>query len=153
MTTCLYDRRTKTIVADTQNTDASGYIYRTNKIERLKNGSYFLGSGHCFTIGQCRIWAENDFAETSRPDFGVFLSDTDEYGFCCLVISPDGKEVTLVDNEMQPSTVKDKYISVGSGASYAIGAMDAGADPIQAVKIACKRDGSTSEPIDVVEIE
>lgn len=152
MTTVAYDRRSKMIVADTQNTDSTGYIFRTNKIERLKNGNYFLGSGHCFTINQCRRWAEEDFAETSRPDFGVFLSDTDEYGFSCLVVSKDGKTVWLVDNEMTPTEIKDNYVAIGSGAAYAIGAMDAGANVMKAVEIACKRDGSTSKPISVVEI-
>ena len=152
MTTCLYDRRTKTVVADTQNTDRSGAIYRTHKIERLKDGRVFLGSGHCNTIGQMRRWAEKNFAETHRPDFGVLLSDLDEYGSSCLIISKDGEEVLLVDDEMEPLEVNDDYIAIGSGASFAIGAMDAGAEAQAAVAIAAQRDPSTSGPFDVIRI-
>lgn len=151
MTTIVYDRRTRTIAADTQNTAKDGTIFRTHKIERLKNG-WFLGSGHCLTIGQCRRWAEKNFAESARPDFGVFLSDIDEYGFSCLWVSEDGSRVVLVDDEMEPIELQDNYMGVGSGASYAIGAMDAGATAEQAVAIACKRDGNSSEPVTLVRI-
>lgn len=147
MTTIVYDKRCKLIAADTQNTDRSGAVYRTNKIERLKDGRYFLGSGHCFTIGQIRRWAEEKFAEKHRPDFGVFLSDVDEYGFSCLVISADGKTVQLIDDEMEPIVVEDSYVAVGAGAAFAIGALDAGATAEQALEIACNRDCATSAPI------
>lgn len=149
MTTAAYDRRNRTIVADTQNTDKSGAIYRVNKIERLKDGSYFLGSGHCLTIGLTRRWAEKQFAETDRPEYGPIFEDADEFGFSCLWISKDGSKVVLIDDEMEPTELMDDYVAVGSGASYVIGAMDAGADVIKAVGIACARDGSTSAPVNV----
>lgn len=151
MTTIVYDRRSRTIAADSQNTTAEGTIVRTNKIEKLKNG-WFLGSGHCLTIGQCRRWAEKNFAETARPEFGVFLSDTEEYGFSCLWVSADGNTVVLIDNEMEPTSIEDDYVAVGSGASFAIGALDAGASVEDALAIACKRDPSTSAPINIVRI-
>jgi hypothetical protein len=152
MTTCLYDRREKIIVADTQNTDRVGAIYRTHKIERLKDGRYFLGSGHCHTIGLMRRWAEKKFAETARPECGVLLSDVDEYAATCLVISEDGEEVWLVDDEMEPMVIDDYYIAIGSGASYAMGALDAGASACAAVAIAANRDPSTSAPYDIVRL-
>lgn len=152
MTTCIYDRRNKTIAADTQNTDGSGTIYRTKKIEVLTTGWYFLGSGHCYTIGLARTWAEASFDEKARPDFGIFLDNREEYGFSCLVISPNGKEVWLVDDEMSPMKINDAYVGIGSGSAYAIGALDAGAALKDALKIASKRDPSTSAPFDFLEI-
>lgn len=152
MTTCVYDRRTKTIAADTQNTDSAQTIYRVAKIERLKNGSYFLGSGNCFTIGITKRWAETGFAESKRPEYGVMFEDPDEYGFSCLVISQDGNTITLIDNEMQPTLILDDYAAVGSGGAFAIGALDAGATVEQALDIACQRDSSTSHPVHVVKL-
>lgn len=152
MTTALYDRRTKTLGADTQNTDGSGTIYRVAKIEKLKTGWYFLGSGNCYTIGLCRQWAEDSFKEASRPDFALFLEDKDEYGFSCLAISPDGASVWLVDDEMSPMPIEDEYVGIGSGSAYAIGALDAGASVEQALAIAANRDPSTSAPFNILRI-
>jgi hypothetical protein len=153
MTTCIYHRLSGLLGADTQNTDRSGSIYRTNKIERLADGRFFMGSGHCHTIGLMKRWAEKKFAETARPDFGVLLSDTDEFGSSCLIVSKDGSEVWLVDDEMQPIEVTDDYVAVGSGAAYALGALDAGATVADALRIAAARDPSTSGPFHVVSVE
>lgn len=152
MTAIVYDRRNKTIVADSQNTDRSGMRFRMNKIERLPSGEYFLGAGNCYTIGITKRWAETGFNEDERPEYGAVFADPDEYSFSCLVISKDGNTVTLIDDEMQPTKVLDAYVAVGSGAAYCIGAMDAGATALKAVEIACDRDGSVSRPIHQVKI-
>lgn len=97
----------------------------------------------------CRAWAIEKFAEKSRPDFTLFLEDPDEYGFTCLCISPDGSQVWFVDGEMTPMPVLDEYIAVGSGASYALGALDAGGSVEQALLSAAKRDLYTSAPFEI----
>ena len=153
MTTIVYDRRIRQIVADTQNTDRTGGIYRTNKIERLKDGRYFLGAGNCYTIGATKRWAEVNFDPEARPEeYGCIFSDPDEYSFSCLIVSKDGATVTIVDDEMEPLEMTDDYMAVGSGAAYALGAMDNGATALQAVEIACQRDGSTSAPVSVEQL-
>lgn len=43
--------------------------------------------------------------------------------------------------------VRERYYAIGSGAQYAIGAMDTGATPEKALKVAAKRDGATGLPI------
>ena len=153
MTTIVYDRRTKTIAADTQNTDRTGGIYRTSKIEKLKDGRLFLGAGNCYTICATRRWAEAKFDPKKRPEeYACIFSDPDEYSFSCLIISPDGLTVTIVDDEMEPLITRDDYLAIGSGGPYALGAMDKGATALEAVEIACNRDGNTSAPIDVVQL-
>ena len=152
MTAIVYDRRNKTIVADSQNTDRGGMQFKMNKIERLKNGDYFLGAGNCYTIGITKRWAETGFSEKLRPEYGAIFADPDEYTFSCLVVSSDGSAVTLIDDEMQPLSVLDDYVAIGSGAAYCIGALDAGASALRAVEIACDRDGSVSRPINQVKI-
>ena len=147
MTTIVYDRRTKTVAADTQNTDDAGSKWRVKKIETLPDGSVFLGSGHLYTIAQCKHWAEAGFDEDARPDFTYYLEDTDDRGFSCVCISADGEQVILIDGEMGPIEVIDDFVAIGSGAAYALGAMEAGADVVRAVEIACLRDPSTSAPI------
>jgi len=147
MTAIVYDRRNKIIVADSKNTDRGGVMFRTNKIEKLKDGRYFMGAGNCYTIGITKRWADTGFDEDERPEYGAIFHDPDEYTFSCIVVSKDGNTVILVDDEMQPMEVTDDYVAIGSGATYCLGALDAGADAYRAVEIACDRDGSVSRPI------
>lgn len=152
MTTIVVDFRNGVIAADTQNTDRSNTAYRCRKIERLKDGRFFLGSGHLLTIGKIKRWAEAKFAETARPDFSeMFGKRSEEFGFSCIVINRDGTAV-LVDDEMEPQPVFDQYLAIGSGGAYAIGALDAGADAKKAVEIACGRDLYTSAPVEIERI-
>ena len=153
MTTCLFDRRTKTIGADTQNTTPDGSIVRVQKLERLTNGWYFLGSGHCYTIGLARGWAAKGFDSKHTPDWTTFLEDTDEYGFCCIAIDPKEWVVYMLDNEMVPNILMDDYVGCGSGSAYAIGAMDHGATVAEALAIAAARDPSTSAPFEVKQLD
>jgi hypothetical protein len=152
MTTAVFDRRTHTIGADTQNTTPDGGIVRTSKVERLANGWYFLGSGHCYTIGLCRGWAAANFEFEATPDWELFLEDVDEYGFACIAVNPKTWEVYVIDNEMVPNKVLDAYVAIGSGGPYALGAMDAGATVIEALHIAANRDPNSSAPFEVISL-
>lgn len=149
MTTIVVDLRHMVIAADTQNTDSAGTAYRCRKIERLSDGRYFLGSGHLLSIGKARRWAEKNFAEKHRPNFGeLFVDGAEEFAFSCAVIDRDCR-VTLIDNEMEPQPLTDSYFALGSGGAYALGAMDTGASAEDACRAACKRDLYTSEPVEV----
>jgi ATP-dependent protease HslVU (ClpYQ) peptidase subunit len=154
MTTIAFSRRDGMIAADSRNTDSSGATFKVRKIERLENGRYFLGSGHLLTIGLAREWAESDFDEECRPEFGVlFCEQAEDFRFSCLVISEDGKIAILLDDEMHPQAVQDDLLAIGSGAAYAIGAMEAGLTPEDAVGIACKHDGNSAGPVQVEYID
>lgn len=152
MTTCLYSRITKEIGADTQNTTPDQAIVRVHKLELLKNGWYFMGSGHNFTIGQCRAWAATSWDAKSTPDWTTFLEDRDEYGFACIVINPINWDVYMIDNEMIPFKMLDDVGGVGSGAAYGIGALLHGSTILEALEIAASRDPSTSAPFEVTKI-
>ncbi len=128
-------------------------MFTCNKIERLSDGRYFLGSGHCLTIGKARRWAEDHFSEGSRPEFGeLFCENADNFGMSCLVISADGNTVTLIDDEMQPMIVTDEYLGVGSGGASARAALAAGASAQRAVEIAIQYDGNSGGPVQTLTI-
>lgn len=146
LTTCVYSKLLKTAAADTQNTDGADQKWRVNKIERL-NGGVFLGSGHCRTIAQAKEWASALFAPEAEPDWTYYLEATDDRDFQCIYVEADGVTVWMIDGELTPMKVIDDYVAIGSGGAYALGAMDAGADPVRAVEIAAERDPSTSAPI------
>jgi len=152
VTTIAVDLRNMKIATDTQNTDSANTAYRCRKVDKLSDGSIFLGSGHLLSIGKAKRWAEKKFAESARPAWEeLFGKRSHEYAFSCIVIRPTG-EVTLIDDEMEPQPVFDKYLAVGTGGQLAVAAMDAGASAEGAVKIACKRDIYSSEPVEVFDI-
>lgn len=150
MTTIAFSRLHGMIAADSRNTDSGGGTFKVRKIEKLESGRYFLGAGHLYTIGLVREWAETDFDEEYRPDFGVMFCDqAGDFSFSCLTISEDGKIAVLVDDEMHPQVVLDDILAVGSGAAYALGAMAAGLPPDEAVQIAIDHDGNSGGPVQV----
>lgn len=154
MTTLLYDRTVKTIGVDSRNTDNSGMAFTCNKIERLPNGDFFLGSGHLLTIGAVRRWAIADFDEDERPEFGVMF-DTDlreDYSFSCLVVSSDGERTWLIDDEMERIEIFDNIIGLGSGGGYAAAARMAGATVANAIEIAIHYDSNSGGPVKTVVI-
>lgn len=149
MTTIVLDRRAGVIAADSQNTDSAGAITRCRKIERLPDGSFFLGSGHLYTIGKARRWALAGWEEDAAPGWDELMEEgAEEYAFSVLHVRKDGM-VILLDDEMCPYFPDDDVLAIGSGAAYALGAMDAGATAEEALRIACLRDPSTSAPIHV----
>lgn len=153
MTTLLYDRPTQTIGVDSRNTDNSGMAFTCQKIERLSNGDYFLGSGHLMTIGAAKRWADTGFDEEARPEFGVMFTDNaEDFSFSCLVISKDGKRTWLVDDEMQPIEIFDNIIGLGSGGGYAAAARMAGASVANAIEIAIHYDSNSGGPVRTCQI-
>lgn len=84
----------------------------------------------------------------SIPDITDFFNNIQDYKRApkvdaeCLVLTEDKKLYTFVD----PSkwlALKENHYAVGSGAMFAMGAMEAGKSPIEAVKIAGKKDPNT----------
>jgi hypothetical protein len=150
MTCCVFNRTTKEIGADTQNTTDGSTITRVRKIEILPNGWWFLGSGHAFTIAQCRKWASASFDPEETPDWDLYLEDTDEFAFGCLAIDPITWKVRLLDGELVPTELTDGVVGVGSGSAWAIAALEAGATMTRALEIAGEHDAFTSAPYEVM---
>ena len=152
MTTALYDKRTKTFGADTQNTTSDDVITRVHKIVKLKNGWYFIGAGHTYTIDQARLWAEKKFRLSEEPAWDLFLTDQKEYGFSCIAVDPKTNIVWYIDNELAPEKLLDEVVGVGSGASWGIAALLAGAPMRKALEIAADHDPYSSAPFEVLEL-
>lgn len=154
MTTCLYSRAHGVVAADTQYTTGSGHITRCSKIEKLKNGWLFCGSGYGRSIDVAKEWAANGLKYQPEVEqyFSHFLDEPEERGFECFVIKPDGS-CWMIDEELAPYENKSGYVAVGSGACYAIGALEAGASPQEALGVAAKYDPNTSAPFDVLKLE
>jgi hypothetical protein len=62
------------------------------------------------------------------------------------IIQINGSEIILWDNHLAPIKIFDPVYSIGSGAGYALGAIDAGVSLEKALEIASKRDINTKPP-------
>ena len=102
-----------------------------SKVRPLKGGR-FLGTAGDVAFGLAfEEWLNGD-AEQPTP--------TND-GFSALVLNPDG-----VIHLYGPDGVAIEVpppVAIGSGMDVAIGAMDAGADPVEAIIIASRRDPHT----------
>lgn len=148
MTTIAYHRPSKTIGVDSRNTDGSGVVFMCDKIEHLKNGYVFLGAGHCYPMSKVKYWASTGFSNDARPEFDELFSESrEDYSMSCLIISPDGEEVTLMDDEITPTKVLDDIVTIGSGGPYARAALRAGASMEEAINIAIEYDGNSGGPV------
>lgn len=82
------------------------------------------------------------------PDIVDFFTNIEDYKKPpkvqaeCLVLTEDKKLFTFV-NPAKWLQIKEDYYAVGSGAQFAMGAMVAGKEPLDAVKIAGKKDPMT----------
>lgn len=151
MTTIVVSRKHKAIAADSFNTTPDGAFRLVSKIEQLENGNYFLGSGHLKPLGVVKRWLDSD--RSTELDLNFVNEDPDDLGFSILVVSPDLDKIACIDEELEWYYVHDEYVAIGSGGAYAIGALDAGASPEDAVKIACRRDANTGEPVTVLYVQ
>jgi ATP-dependent protease HslVU (ClpYQ) peptidase subunit len=66
--------------------------------------------------------------------------------FQAVVLFKDGRLLHF-DESFGWDEISEPYIAIGSGAPFAITAMDCGATPEQAIEIAAKRDGDTRLPV------
>lgn len=129
------------MVADSRIT-GDGAALRTRKIFEV-NGKL---------VGCCGTWTHSlKFVEWMKNGKEGNLSlayDKEGNTFSALVM--DGGFLELYDNELIPAILNEEVYAIGSGSSYALGALDAGASPKRAVEIAISRDELSGGPVQVV---
>lgn len=117
-----------TMAGDGLSHSAEGLICSLDvtKVRRLKDGRIFGLAGSPFDLDPVEQWLNDggDFPQVNH-DFDL------------LVLEPDGKVYSY--NEEGYRTLELLPAAIGSGTDLAIGAMEAGAAPLAAVAIACKR--------------
>lgn len=134
MTTVAY--RDGWMVADSQISEGA-MKYRAAKIERLADGRLVGMAGSWGGCIKLRDWVAAGCPDDDEP--------TEINDATLLVASERG--LCLFDSDLVPFPILDAFAAVGSGAQYAVGAMEAGATAEDAVLIACRRDPGSSFPI------
>jgi ATP-dependent protease HslVU (ClpYQ) peptidase subunit len=113
-------------------------MFSTEKLFRI-NGSILGIAG---STQQCLRFIEWRRTPEAKPTF------TETADFEVLELTSDGR-LLWWGPEMVAIPIADDYYAIGSGAAFALGAMDMGASPERAIKSSAKWDSSTGSTIQV----
>ena len=153
--------------ADSQTTAPNGRVYSHDKMVKIsQRGNYIIaGSGECAPCDIAQhIWEPPLMSVKDAKDIYHFMiakvipslkscfkdndykleDDGDEIRFCFL-IAIAGNVFEIAD-DFSVALNRSGFYGVGSGSSYALGALHAGATPALAMKIAAENDAYTSAP-------
>lgn len=134
------------MAADSRSTDAESghHVTVCDKVFRLSNGAILGCAGDDDDRDIQEMLTK---ATPSRMPSRKALAET-EMDFAGIMVFPNGRvfrvEVEYDDDKTTWGAsvfeIKDTICAVGTGAELAVGAMEAGATPEEAVVIACRRD-------------
>jgi ATP-dependent HslUV protease subunit HslV len=151
MTTAAWDGIT--LAADTLAAGESGSCEVT-KIHKVKTTGFddqeetvlFVADGGLEYGPIIAHWIAEGMLEDQRPPIKA-KSD-----FHAIIIRQNG-DVYYMEDALVPIKIHNKFFSIGSGNNYAMGAMEAGADAEESVKIASKYDPHTNGHIETLSFE
>lgn len=129
----------KSMAGDTQTSNGKIWGFGP-KVFRTKDGKLF---GTCGDTAQCIKFRRWMMEGGECPDFAE--------NFEAMILNPDGS-VDWFDDDCEMVRVMSP-MAIGSGAEFAVGAMEAGASPEQAVEIAARRDTGTGGEITALQLE
>lgn len=131
------------MASDTLATGA--YKMRVDKIYRLPDGGVVGGAGGAKSSLKAIQWMlSGEAGEPPGPD--------ESEPFNLLILRPDGS-IWIADNGFPAFRVRDTFAAIGSGCGFAMAAMEMGADPASAVRIAAKYDECTNNRVTTLTVE
>jgi len=148
MTTIVLDRRSRTMVSESKltitfpRTKKPDVQARTCKIRKV-NGILVGASGDTLYTEQILRWAKTKRTKTIKFPEGAEIEG---------LLLIDGK-IIHIDDAGEPIELDQDFFAIGSGGQAALGALYAGADAITAVRIACKIDPHSEEPIVILTLD
>lgn len=97
-----------------------------DKLYQMEDGTWVGFTGSADGLGAWVHWYHTGEAPPQPVD--------------ATVLAVKGRTVAMYIGCTPPVRLRGAYHAIGSGAACALAAMDAGADAVKAVRIACKRD-------------
>lgn len=156
------------IVADSRVTDDSGRIYAHNVMKKIaKRGAVVIaGAGE---VAPCdiaqNIWVPPQFTAKDKKDVyrymitkvmpslrkclidnGYNFEEEKKDGMRFQFLISVGGQIFDIDEDLSVMKSEDNMYAIGSGGSFALGALYAGADPLDAMEIACKVSAYSAPP-------
>lgn len=139
MTVIAYDG--KILAADKQATYGST-MFPVKKIFRLGD-ELLAGAGDWSECNTFAKWYVDGCPLDKKPDF--------KNGVSMLLIK--NGEIWKYEDELVPFKIDMPFWALGSGADFAMGAMAAGKNAVEAVEIACKFDKDSGLGVDFADVE
>lgn len=139
MTTIAF--RDGVMAADSRYT-TGGIISKGTKLFRKRVGKKTVVIGVAGSVAASRKFVDWYGTGTAMPE-DLVPSDGQEF----VALIWDGAKLWIVEHLGHPYEVEDEYCAIGSGASFALAAMDCGKSAREAVRIACKRDCYSGLPV------
>lgn len=155
MTTILVTKDNE-MLSDSQATIENFVIdYDCEKIENI-NGSLVGAGGRLSSCVAFKRWVLSEcvFQEIylKYPEIPFTITEEKEDDdFIALVLSPDGVLTVFEGNKV--SYEVDKPYAIGTGAEYALCALDGGCNGIKAMGVAIKRDVYSGGDIQILQLE
>jgi hypothetical protein len=155
MTTIAYSAKHKIMAADSRCTDEhDAHCWATKKIYRLANGALYGSAGESDDRDVRDLLGKST---PRRMPSRVTLAAL-KINCKALIVFPKGQCFSIDikfdggDNEPKEwaacvDLVTDPVVAVGSGYQFALGALDSGKSPREAVRVACKRDTKSALPV------
>ena len=138
MTTIAWDG--ETLAADRR---LAGWM-DTGKIFPLSDGRVLAGAGWMDEVLEVAAWLNAGGDERDKPNVQAEdAEDATDY-----LLLDGGKLYWLTAPYLRPIEVRDGMAAIGSGAKYALGAMEAGATAAEAVLVAARFDPGTGGGVD-----
>jgi len=129
------------MAADTMISDSNVVRGRTSKVIRATQGHLLAVCGHSAMSLPFAAWIERREPQDDLPRLPAGAD------FAAIVAYIDGR-VAVFSEKFLPQFVVAEFHSMGSGGEVALGAMAMGASADEAVRIACRFDPWSREPIE-----
>lgn len=159
MTVIAYSARLKIMASDSRLSDEhETHFTSIKKIYRLKNGALYGSAGDSDDREIRALLSKS--SPRNLPSRSELLALKIECK--ALIVFPKGQcysvEIEFEDEKMKDWTasvdlVTDPIVAVGSGYQFALGAMECGATPMQAVRATCRRDLRCALPVQYERLE
>ena len=144
MTTVAY--RDSVMAADSACFGSSLYQGEVDKLWVLPSVGLVGCCGEIGAMIQVIDWLQGKVDRGKKPEL------PDDCDFEGLVVDPQG-QVLHYDRHLVPIRITNAFHAIGSGRKLALGAMEAGASAEQAVRIACRYDHISREPVKTIRLQ
>lgn len=152
MTVVAYSSKSRILAADSRcsSTELDKHVTSMEKIFRLKNGALLGIAGEADVRDLCELLSKATPRKLPTRQQLADLKNEHE----AILVFPKGQVWTIeVEFDQHKGwkgeavAIRDNIVAIGCGAAYAYGAMEAGADPIKAVRATCRRDLFCALPV------
>jgi ATP-dependent protease HslVU (ClpYQ) peptidase subunit len=156
------------LVADSRVTDDSGRIYAHKVMKKIAQRGAVLIAG-AGEVGPCdiaqNIWVPPQFTAKDKKDIYRFMitkvmpslrkclidngynfDEDKKDGMRFQFLISVGGEIFDIDEDLSVMKSEDNMYAIGSGGPFALGALYAGADPLDAMEIASKVSAYSAPP-------